>query len=84
MSEVSYIDYMRSKAGHSALRMVDALGEETAAKTFEAFLSAFAIALAAVTSRDKAVEVFTAAMAKFAPVKVVPRLVSKDDERVCI
>jgi hypothetical protein len=82
MNEVSYIEYMRQKTSHSAMRMVAELGPETAAEAFEAFVSAFAIALVAVTSRDRAVEVFRAAMAQFAPVKATPRLVSKDGARV--
>jgi hypothetical protein len=84
MSEVSYIEYMRQKTSHSAMRMVAELGPETAAEAFEAFVAAFAIAHAAVTDRNKTVEVFNAAMAQFAPIKAIPRLVSKDGERVCI
>jgi hypothetical protein len=82
MSEISFVEYMRQKTSHSAMRMVEELGPDTAAEAFEAFVAAFAIALAAVTSPDKVAEVINATMAQFAPVKAIPRLVSKDGERV--
>jgi hypothetical protein len=82
MSEVSYIEYMRQKTSHSAMRMVAELGPDAAAEAFEALVGAFAIALAAVTSPDKVTEVINGTMAQFAPVKAALKLVSKDGVRI--
>ena len=75
-----YLEYERQQHAHAALRLAEQLGLDRAAESYEAILGAYAIALAAITSRDNAVEVFSAAMAQFAPVKSVPRLIVDNDQ----
>ena len=84
MSAIDHVEFKRQRQrqrhAHAAMRLTGTLGPDRAAEAFEAILSAYAVALAAVTSRDNAVKVFGAAMAQFAPVKSTPRLVVNNNE----
>ena len=74
--------YARHVAGHTALRLAQQCGIETATEYYRGIITAFGLALSAVAGREVACRVLAEVIGQLAPPKSVPRLIWNNDEKV--